>query len=367
MTTDILKAPFPAFGGKSAIAPLVWERFGRVDNFVEPFANSAAVALACPYIPAHETWNDMNGFVANFWRATQAASDAVAAAADWPVSEVDLHARHAFLVRQQDDLTARLMGNPDYYDATIAGWWLWGICQWIGSGWCSGQGPWTVNEAGRLVNGNNEVVWRQLPHLGDAGRGIKRKLPHLGAGRGINRQLPHLGNAGRGQCAEWSEHLRATMAALRDRLRRVRVCCGDWQRVCGPTPTVKLGLTAVFLDPPYQIEGRDDVYDNYDAHPDGQNSDVFYNVVRWAIERADDPRIRIAVCGYDEPDVFPASWTAVRWKSRGGYGSQGNGRGRQNAARECVWFSPHCIDPAADWTAAKIARDADWSGTLFDY
>lgn len=142
---ETLKSPFPAFGGKSAIAPLVWERFGTVDNLVEPFVNSAAVALGCPYIPPHETWNDLNGFVANFWRATQADSDAVARAADWIIHEADLHARHAWLVRQQDDLAARLMGDPDYYDAKIAGWWLWGICQWIGSGWCSGQGPWMVN------------------------------------------------------------------------------------------------------------------------------------------------------------------------------------------------------------------------------
>lgn len=340
-----LKAPFPAFGGKSAIAGLVWERFGVVDNFVEPFANSAAIALVCPYIPAHETWNDLNGFVANFWRATSIDPDAVADAADWPIHEADLHARHAWLVTRQQDFTDRLMGDPEYYDAKVAGWWLWGICQWIGSGWCSGQGPWRVNDAGRLVNGNDQVVWRQLPHLGDAGMGINRKRPHLGnAGRGINRKLPHLGNAGMGQCAEWTAHLRATIGALRDRIRRVRVCCGDWSRVCGPTPTVKLGRTAVFLDPPYQMEGRDDVYDQHDAHPDGENSEVFYDVVKWAIARGDDPRIRIAVCGYAEDGLFPASWRAVAWKARGGYGSQGNGRGRENAGREMVWFSPHCLD-----------------------
>ena len=34
---DVLKAPFPYFGGKSRIAPMVWERFGKVANYVEPF------------------------------------------------------------------------------------------------------------------------------------------------------------------------------------------------------------------------------------------------------------------------------------------------------------------------------------------
>jgi len=31
-------------------------------------------------------------------------------------------------------------------------------------------------------------------------------------------------------------------------------------------------------------------------------------------------------------------------KSHGGYGLQGkNGNGRKNAARERIWFSPHCL------------------------
>ena len=39
---------------------------------------------------------------------------------------------------------------------------------------------------------------------------------------------------------------------------------------------------------------------------------------------------------------MPASWRAVPWKAKGGYGSQGNGRGRANAGREVLWLSPHC-------------------------
>lgn len=50
-------------------------------------------------------------------------------------------------------------------------------------------------------------------------------------------------------------------------------------------------------------------------------------------------------CGYHEPGLFPETWECVRWKARGGYGSQGNGRGRQNAEREAVWFSPSCLRP----------------------
>ena len=347
LDTTALKSPYPFFGGKSAVASLVWDRFGTVTNYVEPFFGSGAVLLASPTTAPHETVNDMNGMIANFWRATQHDPEAVARAMDFPVNECDLHAWHMRLVQQQSGLTEQLMGNPDFYDAVLAGRWCWGICQWIGSGWCSGQGPWRVTDEGRLVDSRDNVLWRQLPHLGDAGQGINRKRPHLGnAGMGINRQLPGEPDE-RGACDQWSDHLRDMMRALRDRLRRVRVCCGDWTRVCGPTPTTKLGLTGVFLDPPYRIEGRDDVYDNHDAHADGSNSDVLADVVRWAIARSDDPDMRIAVCGYYEDGLFPDIWECVRWKAKGGYGSQGDGQGRDNAHREAIWFSPHCARPQA--------------------
>jgi hypothetical protein len=75
--------------------------------------------------------------------------------ADSPVNEADLHARHVWLIQQMDDgFTDRLMGDPDFHDAKIAGWWLWGICAWIGSSWCSGDGPCWPDADGKLANGN---------------------------------------------------------------------------------------------------------------------------------------------------------------------------------------------------------------------
>lgn len=320
-------APFPYFGGKSRVADVVWRAFGDVPNYVEPFAGSLAVLLARPhdYTARIETVNDADGLLANFWRATQVAPDEVARWADWPVNEADLHARHLWLLDRKPCLTDRLMGDPDYCDAKVAGWWLWGICQWIGSGWCSGDGPW-VNVDGVLTKADG---------------GVRRQLPHLGnAGMGINRKLPHLGDAGRGQCAAWSEHLRNIMQELADRLRRVRVCCGDWSRVCGLSPTTKLGLTGVFLDPPYSTEAQRNM-----GLYSTDSGDVAHAVREWAIANGDNPKLRIALCGYDTEHgaIMPANWTAHAWKAHGGYGSQGNGTGRTNAAREVIWFSPHCL------------------------
>lgn len=311
--TESLRAPFPYFGGKRKVAEVVWQRFGDIPNYVEPFFGSGAVLLARPssHTGYTETVNDKDGYVSNFWRGIKSDPNAVAEHADWPVNENDLHARHAWLVGQRDSLVAKLEGDPDYYDAKIAGWWCWGMCCWIGSGFCSGDGPWGVMD-GKLV------------HLGGAGQGINRQLVRLGnAGQGINRKLVHLGGGQGG----W-------FAALAKRLRHVRVCSGDWSRACTPAVTRGHGLTGVFLDPPYDQEGRAAVYYHEDA--------VSEQVRLWAIEHGNDPLMRIALCGYKGEHAMPEGWTIYEWKSSKGYGNS-DGRGRENSYRERIWFSPHCL------------------------
>lgn len=284
----MIKSPFPWFGGKSRVAAEVWRRFGDVPNYVEPFFGSGAVLLGRPHSPRIETINDLDCMVANFWRALQNAPDEVAAAAVWPVNEADLHARHTWLVNQYQ-FREKMHTDPDFYDAKIAGWWVWGQCCWIGSGWCS--------------------------------KSSQRKRPHLSnAGRGVHRQQ------------NFFEYINI----LADRLRRVRVCCGDWQRILGPSPTVILGTTAVFLDPPY-LDGRK--HDIYAC----DSLSVAHAVRRWCIAHGDDPKLRIAMCGYDGNHAMPDSWSCFAWKASGGYRRGNSERGRENASRERIWFSPHCL------------------------
>jgi len=311
----MIQAPFPWFGGKSRAADLIWQRLGNCGNYVEPFAGSLATLLARPHAPGIETVNDLDGFIANFWRAAAQQPDEVACQCDWPVNECDLHARHLWLLAQRDELVDRLQGDPDFCDAKIAGWWVWGISSWIGGGWCSGKGPW-VEQGGKMVD--------------------SRQLPHLSGGQGVNRQLPHLGNAGRGVNRESA--LTDYFAKLAHRLRHVRVCCGDWSRVLGDSPTVKLApVTAIVLDPPYDTEAnrQADIY-THDAQG------ISAAVREWALEHGDDPRLRIVLCGYEGEHDMPG-WSEVPWKAVGGYGNQGEGQGRDNAARERLWFSPHCL------------------------
>jgi len=211
-----------------------------------------------------------------------------------------------------------------------------------------------VHRASLFDHKKDGDVWNKRPQLSDD-RGVHRQLPELrgdsgATGKGIHTET----------IQETPSGLYAYFEALATRLRRVRVCCGDWRRVTGPSVTYRHGLTAVFLDPPYVQQDRADVY--------AYESRVFADVRQWAIEQGDNPLMRIALCGYDFE--MPEGWAIVRWKAHGGYGSQGNGQGRENAHREMIAFSPHCLDLAAlardAMTRPITVRTADWTGTLFD-
>lgn len=330
-----MKAPFPWFGGKSRVAHLVWARFGNVPNYVEPFAGSLAVLLSRPHEAKNETVNDKDCYLANFWRALQSDPETVAHYADWPVNEADLHARHLWLVNQHQ-FRERIKTDPDFFDAKIAGWWVWGISQWIGSGWCS----------------RPEWIGRAGGHR--SARGIHAKRPNIKRGGvGVHRvaqQIPDLsgdsGASGRGvHRASVRADIDSYFADLSYRLRRVRVCCGDWARVLGPSPTTKIGVTAVFLDPPYASD-REEVYAE-------ESMFLAHEVREWAIRHGDDPKMRIALCGYEGEHQMPPTWAKVQWKANGGYGNQSQQtRGRENATKERIWFSPHCVQATLEEPAA---------------
>jgi len=294
--TPALKAPFPYMGGKSRAADAVWRFLGpNVPNYVEPFAGSLAVLLRRPGGAGKiETVNDLDGGIVNFWRAVTTEPEAVEHWCDWPVSEIDLHARHRWLRARLGEMAEQLRADPDFFDPKAAGWWVWGISQWIGK--ASGTGG----------------VHGQLPKLGTGGTGIHRL------------EAP--------PCAAW-------FAALSARLRRVRVVCGDWRRVLGPSVTGRdksCGMypCAVFLDPPYDLSMRDkDIYGCDEAG-------VSAAVREWALEHGDDPRLRIAVCGYEGEHDFPG-WRVHRWKAHGGYALRNPDN--QNKHRERIWLSPHCL------------------------
>ena len=341
-----LAAPFPYFGGKRRAAPIVWQALGDPSGYVEPFAGSAAVLLARPPFKGRrvETINDLDGWLVNAWRALLHSPHETAAHAVGPVTEIDYHARLAWLQeRRTPELVSWLEGDPEAHDPKAAGWWLYVCAAGIGDPF--GPGPWRVidghltdtrklphlGDAGRGIN-------RELPHLGDAGRGINRELPHLGdAGQGVNRGLPHLGDAGRGVMAYFDR--------LAARLHRVRITCGSWERVVKPSVTRSGtggdGSRAIFLDPPYATSG-----DLYAAATDA----IAEQVRDWCLTAPAD--LRIVLCGYDaEHDaLLEHGWTVTQGKSGSGAGYSTRA---DNGRRERLWLSPACHglhQPTIDFT-----------------
>ena len=358
-TTERLKAPFPWYGGKSRAAHLVWPRFGDTINYVEPFAGSLAVMLMRPHPPKNETVNDLDCYLANFWRALQADPAGVAENADWPVNEADLHARHQWL-HKQEEFRERMHSERDFYDAKIAGTWVWGISAWIGDNWCRtsvqrgmpnprAQG---VN-AGTFKSGLKDGTGldrrrpqippggiHKKPMTNKGGVGIHRKGLR---GRGTSRQIPDIsgdgGASGRGVHAKYCLDIYTYFRQLAERLRYTRVCCGQWNRILGPSPTIHIGMTAVFLDPPYGVTDRDAVYNN-------DSVDTAAAVREWCIEHGQEKKLRIAICGYDgeHNELEEMGWDKIGWSAGGGYANRN--ADNQNRHRERIWFSPHCLQPS---------------------
>jgi len=260
------------------------------------------------------------------------------------VSECDLVARRIWLKDRLPELAARCAADPDYYDAKAAGWFLYCMASQIG-GDLYADGPWVV-EDGQLVKGA-------------AGSGLKKKIPAISAShpgenahgtealrrRGVTKKMPVIGANGYGETYKGvadmarKNTLTATMHALAARLEHVRIVCGDWRRVLTPSITTAFGVTAILLDPPYPTHLHSSAYGTDDEDR------IWFDAAAWAVANGHNPLLRIAVCGYavaECDEVFPSDWERYRWQTNGGYGNQGNARGRQNAKAECVWFSPHC-------------------------
>jgi len=208
-----------------------------------------------------------------------------------------LHARQRWLLSiVTEEFKSKLDMNHDFYDIKVAGYWVWGMGASIGNNWLNSKG---LNSA---------------PLLSSAGGGI----------HGLSYNI-----------YDWFNR-------LQKRTRRVRVTCGDWSRVV--TPSVTYGnkglgpkdITGVFLDPPYDLSKRDQVYN--------EDGNVFNEVCKWAIDNGDNPRLRIVLCGYDGDHNIPDTWKVHSWQTNGGLANLGNDRGKSNRAKERIWFSPNCIN-----------------------
>ena len=199
-----------------------------------------------------------------------------------------IYARRNKLNANTEDLLTKLIADDKYFDVELAGYWIYGMCCWIGAG-------------------------------------LTRKTA-----------IPHLGSAGRGVQEPYNTNIYAWFRDLSERLRYVRVICGDWAQVCGGNWQDNFGNVGIFFDPPYATETRTSVY----LH---DSVDVAHNVREWAIKRGELATYKIVLCGYfdEHKDLLNHGWTYESWSTSGGYSRIGNGetQGKINRSLETLFFS----------------------------
>lgn len=320
--TEKVSPPFPWFGGKTRITNIVWELLGDTTKYVEPFFGAGAVLLNRPSWHKNlfqEIINDKDMLVVNFWRAIKYAPEEVIKYVDYPITEGDLTARHWWLVNTGiPELRNNLLSDPEYYDAKIAGWWAWGLCQWIGGGsdWCAGNGKWTVQDGKFTAKTDKSQV------------GVPIKRPHIST-HNVGLLKPNLS-------------LEDYVYSLAKRLRYVRVVCGDWSRVVtkGALTHEKNQYVGIFLDPPYSHDVRfSKLY--------REEEDIAKQVNKWCVENGSNKNYRIVLCGYEgeHNNLEELGWKKIAWV---GYRAYGNSKGKNpnadNRYKERIWYNESCLN-----------------------
>lgn len=298
-----MRAPFPFPGGKSLAAAEVWARFGDCGRYVEPFGGSAAVLLARPHTGDHELLGDADAFIVNFWRSVQKDPEAVAKAMNRPQMQADLTAIRRQLARLRFDL-GKALDDVDYCDPVTAGRWAWVRCVIIGAG------------LAETKQGKSDIRPASLG-MGIASKAIRRQEDPLAAIRLVVDELAH-------------------------RMRDVVILHGDWSRLVteaslfqGLGPGRKVG---VLLDPPYDPKTQVAKRKTYVEQRDGISDEAY----AWAVANGNDPRLRIALCGYEGAYDMPSDWAVYSWASQGYCFSEAQGEHRK---LERIYFSPACLGP----------------------
>lgn len=334
------KHPYPWFGCKKAIAAVQWACLTDIDHLIIPFFGSGIELLTCP----DETFarlsgasssiivNDLDCFIANFWRSIRHAEDQVAKWCDQPINQADMEAAHKYLTRPEwkKEIALRLRDDPEFFDPKAAGLWVYGIAATIGGDWCnSDRFEWHGRGDPKNKGHNENPLGGSMP--AQTHRGVHRKSSHEGLS-----VLPYL-------------------SRLKERMREVTVNCSDWKRTLDQIPMSVDGVFGVILDPPYpKTADRADLYRREDKF-------LAHRVRDWAISHGRDPKFRIVLAGYDGQHPMPDDWKIIAWTTPGGMANRAEGQGKKNKARERLWVSPRCTlpDPATLSKNARIESPGD--------
>lgn len=281
--SDITHAPFPYNGGKAKVADVVWDRFGKTDYYIEPFAGSCAVLLNCPYeLKNGGVINDKNGMLINFWRSMKYCPDKVETHIPPFDHEADLAAWHSLLHEEHNNLVGKVQSDTEYCDPEYAARWVHGMSTWNCGSW------------------SNPRKNMRKPNVTKKGIiGIRAKSRR--------------------------ERLGEVFQSIQNKLEYFSIVCGDWKRPFNEGVLKRPDCLGIFLDPPYSHEDRDTCYGTFDDRSLSEEVEDF------ALTYGNDDNKRIAVCGYEGEYDFPDTWEQYSWSTQTQYGEL-----------ESIWFSPHC-------------------------
>lgn len=265
-TKQQLGRPFVWCGNKTLVAKDIWDRFGDVAHYYEPFAGALGCLLSRPAETTskrrYEYVGDNDCQISNFWRAAKFGTPQVLANwADWTPSSFDLIARMKWLKEQKERLRRHLIADPMWYDAQVAGWFAW-------------------TESVRIAK-----------------QGKTLRLSN-GAGTGVARR---------------GENLVGLFQSYKDRLQNVTVYYGDWSHLANAA--LRVNNAAIMLDPPYgERNSTQKIYDHHSLK-------VADQCRRFALAAA-SPKLKIALCGYAGEYAMPNDWEELPWFSQWGRGRE---------------------------------------------
>ncbi len=283
------------------MASYIWLKLGDVDNYIEPFFGGGSVLLGRPswHNPKRETVNDLNHYLINFWRAIKYNPALLAWHVYGPACTADIDAFYNYLYNL--DLS-RVRRDPEFFDVKAAAYWILGMSGTIGSEFTSLGGDDAPNPMRR--------------------DGEQRQIGILGSGQGVFRNdYRTLGDIER------------YFIELQDRISGVRIFARDWKSVLTPA-VIGQGNIGIFLDPPYEMEGRDKLY----AHDDGDN--VALEVAEWAVANSNYAIVYAGYMSSKLNDIFPDSWERKGWRAQGGFANTNLKKDNLNRERETLWLSP---------------------------
>lgn len=309
MQSLIHKTPFAYPGAKTHAAATIWAALGDPEIYVEPCCGSARVLFHRPSRPRVEIINDIDGFVANFWRASRLAPRKLARMMDRPSHEIDVQAINRWLsdADRKAAFIRKMRSSIRFHDVEIAAYWCWGMSLWWGHGFCEGEfhGDWS-------------------PHT--RGTGLIRVKSLDKVSQGI--QPVRRGGA-----------LKEFVTALSKRLRNVHALCGDWSVAVRKVLLSHGKTVGVFLDPPY-------------SYSTGRQKRAYANempctsaVEQWCLHHGRQRRMRIVLAGFDGEYTLPG-WHKIATKKRAGMARTAEARARQKSER--LWLSPHCDRDAVE-------------------